>query len=66
MRTGLTLAGVLCLAGLLGVVTANMQIRNVGVVGYGGVFPVVSLLTARLFGRERTESAMKDRTAVGA
>jgi hypothetical protein len=39
VRTGLTLAGVLCLAGLLGVVTANMQIRNVGVVGYGGVFP---------------------------
>jgi hypothetical protein len=57
---------VLCLAGLLGVVTANMQIRNIGVVGYGGVFPMVSLLIARQFGRKRAESAMKDRTAVGA
>jgi hypothetical protein len=46
-------AGVLCLAGLLGVVIANMQIRNIGVVGYGGVFPVVTLLMTRVFGRER-------------
>ncbi len=53
VRTGLMLAGVLCLVGLLGVVTANMQIRNVGIVGYGGVFPVVTLLLARLFARPR-------------
>src|SRR4029079_13012016 len=53
VRTGMIVAGVLCLAGLLGVVTANMQIRNVGVLGYGGVFPVVVLLMARLFERER-------------
>jgi hypothetical protein len=57
VRTGLVLAGVLCLAGLLGVVTANMQIRNVGVIGYGGVFPVVALQMARVFGRERAGSA---------
>src|SRR5207247_1667694 len=31
VRMGLIIAGVLCLAGLLGVVTANMQIRNVGI-----------------------------------
>jgi hypothetical protein len=36
VRPGMIIAGVLCLAGLLGVVTANMQIRNVGIVGYGG------------------------------
>jgi hypothetical protein len=53
VRTGLIIAAILCLAGLLGVVTANMQIRNVGIVGYGGVFPVVALLMARIFGRER-------------
>jgi hypothetical protein len=57
VRTGLIIGGVLCLAGLLGVVTANMQIRNVGIVGYGGVFPVVTLLIARLFGRKPAENA---------
>jgi hypothetical protein len=60
VRTGLVLAGILCLAGLLGVLTANMQIRNVGIAGYGVVFPVVTLLIARLFGRERSRTATKD------
>ena len=48
---GLVLAGVLCLAGLSGMVTANMQIRDIGIIGYAIVFPAVSLLMARLFGR---------------
>jgi len=39
IRIGLVLAGVLCLVGLLGVITANMQIRNTGVVGYAIAFP---------------------------
>jgi cytochrome c oxidase subunit IV len=52
IRIGLVIAGVLCPAGLLGVVTANMQIRNIGIVGYAIVFPAVTLLMARLFGRE--------------
>jgi hypothetical protein len=52
VRIGLVVAGVLCLAGLLGVVTANMQIRNIGIVGYAIVFPVVILFIARVFGRE--------------
>jgi hypothetical protein len=55
VRTGLALAGVLCLAGLLGAVTGSMQIRNIGIVGYGGIFPVVAVLIARMFGRERAE-----------
>ncbi len=49
VRTGMLLAGALCLAGLAGVVVGNMQIRNIGIVGYGAVFPVVSLLVARFF-----------------
>jgi hypothetical protein len=53
IRIGLILAGVLCLAGLLGVVTANMQIRNIGIIGYAIVFPTVTLLMARLFGGAR-------------
>jgi hypothetical protein len=66
VSTGLMLAGVLCLVGLLGVVTANMQIRNVGIVGYGVVFPLVTLLIARLFERERLEGSTKDRAGIGA
>jgi hypothetical protein len=57
IRIGLILAAVLCLAGLLGVVTANMQIRNVGIIGYAIVFPAVTLLMARLFGRGHTAAA---------
>jgi hypothetical protein len=53
VRICMMLAGILCLAGLLGVLTANMQIRNVGVAGYGVVFPVVTLLMARAFRHER-------------
>ena len=52
VRVGLVVAGILCLAGLLGVVTGNMQIRNIGIVGYAIVFPVVTLFMARVFGRE--------------
>jgi len=51
VRTGVLLAGTLCLAGLAGVVLGNMQVRNIGIVGYGAVFPVVSLLVARVFTR---------------
>jgi hypothetical protein len=50
VRIGLALAGVLCLAGLLGVVTANMQIGNIGIVGYAIVFAAVTLLIARVVG----------------
>ena len=50
IRTGMTVAGILCLAGLLGVLTADMQVRNFGIAGYGSVFPVVTLLMAHVFG----------------
>jgi hypothetical protein len=39
------------LAGLAGVVVGNMQVRDIGIVGYGGVFPVVALLVAFAFTR---------------
>jgi len=51
VRAGMLLAGTLCLAGLAGVVLGDMQVRNIGIVGYGAVFPVVSLLVARVFTR---------------
>jgi hypothetical protein len=54
-------SGVLALAGLGGVVVGNMQVRNVGIVGYTVVFSVVALLLAILFHRtEPTETRQTD------
>jgi hypothetical protein len=44
-------SGVLALAGLSGVVAGDMQLRNIGIVGYVGVFLVVVALLAVLFHR---------------
>jgi hypothetical protein len=44
-------SGVLALAGLSGVVVGDMQLRNIGIVGYVGVFLVVAALLAVLFYR---------------
>lgn len=49
IRMLLIVSGVLALAGLSGVIFGNMQLRNIGIVGYSGVFPVVALLMAILF-----------------
>jgi hypothetical protein len=49
VRRGLLLSGVLCLAGLLGAAVGNMDVRNIGIVGYAFVLPVVLLMMARLF-----------------
>src|SRR5215217_5627862 len=49
---GLMIASaVLSLAGLSGVVAGDMQLRNIGIVGYVGVFLVVAALLAALFYR---------------
>jgi hypothetical protein len=42
-------SGVLSLAGLSGVVVGNMQVRNIGIVGYVGVFLVVAVLLTVFF-----------------
>jgi hypothetical protein len=49
IRRGLLLSGGLCLAGLLGAALGNMDVRNIGIVGYALALPVVSLGLARLF-----------------
>ncbi len=40
------LSGVLCLAGLIGIPLKNMQIRNIGIIGYGILGPFIFLLLA--------------------
>lgn len=47
----LVASGALALAGLSGVVVGDMHLRNIGIVGYAGVFPVAALLLAILFYR---------------
>jgi hypothetical protein len=51
IRALMTLSGVLALAGLSGVMVGDMQLRNIGIVGYVGVFLVVAALLAVLFYR---------------
>ena len=51
IRYLMVLSGVLCLAGLAGVALADMNVRNIGIVGYVGVslaiFPLLGLLFRR-------------------
>lgn len=49
VRISMIVSGVLSFIGLLGPIVGNMQIRNIGIVGYGVVFPFVCLLLAKVF-----------------
>jgi hypothetical protein len=57
VRRGLLACGVLCLAGTVGPALGNMRLQLIGVLGYGGVLPVVAFLLARLFAREYAPDA---------
>lgn len=51
-------SGLLAFVGLAGVPLANMQIRNIGIIGYVLVFPLGAVLMAKRFSRPgRTSSA---------
>jgi hypothetical protein len=49
VKDGLIISGLLCLGGLLGAVLGNMNVRNIGVLGYAFVLPIVLLQMGRLF-----------------
>jgi len=53
IRVLMITSGVLSLAGLSGVVGGDMRLRNIGIVGYLGVFMVIAALLAVLFYRSR-------------
>jgi hypothetical protein len=59
IRVLLVASGALALAGLSGVIVGDMQLRNIGIVGYAGVFPVVALLLAILFHRATPSAARR-------
>lgn len=50
----LIVAGCLSLAGLSGVATGDMNLRNIGIVGYVGVFLFATLTMAAVFRREQS------------
>ena len=57
IRIGMAASAALCLAGgLLGVLSGNMQIRDIGIIGYGVVFPFTVVHMARLFTRSPTSA----------
>jgi hypothetical protein len=45
----------LAFIGLAGVPLANMQVRNIGIIGYAVLFPVAAALVARLFSRQQSK-----------
>lgn len=51
VRLLMIISGLLSLIGLIGVPLANMQIRNIGIIGYAGVALVVFLLLGIVFRR---------------
>jgi hypothetical protein len=57
IRVLMVVGGVLALGGLSGVIVGDMRLRNIGIVGYAGVFPVTTLLLAILFYRATPTSS---------
>jgi hypothetical protein len=55
IRWSMIVSGILALAGLTGVAFGDMQLRDIGIVGYVGVFLVVAVLLAILFQREQPQ-----------
>lgn len=51
VRILMIVSGILSLGGLIGVPLANMQVRDIGIIGYGVVAPVMFLLLGIVFGR---------------
>lgn len=59
VRVLMIVSGLLSLAGLIGVPLANMNVRNIGILGYAGASIFVFLLLGIVFGRIR-EGSLKE------
>ena len=53
VRRGLSISGILCVAGTVGPAVGNMRLQRVGLLGYAAVLPVVCFMLARLFRSDR-------------
>jgi hypothetical protein len=56
-RQLLLASSVLAFSGLAGVPLANMQLRNIGIIGYAVLFPIAATMLALLFRRASGQSA---------
>jgi len=54
IRAALTMAGVLCLAGIAGPASGNLKLQYPAIAGYAFVFPFVCLLLANFFARAQS------------
>jgi hypothetical protein len=59
LRTLMVVSAILSFAGLIGVPLANMSYRNIGILGYAGVAPIVFLLLGILFGRTQDSQTIQ-------
>ena len=55
VRWAFLVSGLLSFAGLAGVAVGDMHLRNIGIIGYVGTFPVAVALTVVLLARRRGE-----------
>ena len=52
LRALLIICGILCLIGLIGIPLQDMQIRNIGIIGYAVIGPIAFLLIGIIFRRQ--------------
>ncbi len=60
IRWLMIVSSVLCFAGLIGVPLADMNYRDIGLLGYAVVAPIVFLLMGILFGKSKLEKKTVD------
>ncbi len=60
LRILMIVSGILSLAGLIGVPLADMQVRNIGIIGYAVIAPFVFLLLGIVFGRTHAQHVAED------
>lgn len=58
VRCLMYLSAALAFVALAGVPLANMQVRNIGIIGYAVLFPVAAALMVRIFRRGKSASAV--------
>jgi hypothetical protein len=53
LKSLLIICGILSIIGLIGIPLKNMQIRNIGIIGYAVLAPVAFLLIGKILGRSK-------------
>lgn len=61
VRVVMIVSGGLSLAGLIGVPMGNVQVRNIGIIGYGIAAPIAFLLIGLVLGRGKSTSVQQSR-----